>query len=115
MFITSMEELKSAAIKLQDGMQAYWPQFARYETLDLNKLKEQVSAKTWAYNNSVVAFIDEEGDYYVIPCLKNVQRVLLENSYQKAYFYVPFSNWDFPIDLEAQWKALWDTKNSEKD
>ena len=39
MFITSMEELKGAAIKLQDGMQTYWPQFARYETLDLNKLK----------------------------------------------------------------------------
>lgn len=108
--INTMADLKTKAIVVIDGMETFFPQFSKRETLVVSKI--QTNKLTYAYNNSVVAFVDEEGTFYVIPDLKGTQRLLLENGYAKTYFYVPFSNWDIPVAYKEKWEKLWEEKNA---
>ena len=108
--INTMAELKAKALVVTDGMETFFPQFNARETLTISRI--QSNKLTYAYNNSVVAFVDEEGTFYVIPDLKGIQKVLSENGYVKAYFYVPFSNWDYPVVYKEKWENLWKEKNA---
>ena len=110
--IENMATLKKKAIEVTPGMETYFPQFGVGEMLRVTELASDLQMR-FAYNNSVVAFVDEEGTFYVIPDLKGTQRTLEEAGYEKAYFYVPFSNWDYPVAKEKEWKALWKEKNGE--
>lgn len=108
----TIKELKFKAIHVEDGMETCFPQFSKREGLKVSELK--ATPKTFAYNNSVVAFVDEDGWFFVIPNFKGVQKLLIENGYKKAYFYVPFSNWDYPVIGKTYWEKLWEEKNKEK-
>lgn len=108
--INTMAELKAKALVVTDGMETFFPQFNARETLTISGI--QSNKLTYAYNNSVVAFVDEEGTFYVIPDLKGTQKLLSENGYAKAYFYVPFSNWDYPVAYKEKWENLWKEKNA---
>lgn len=48
----------------------------------------------------------------MIPDLKGTQKTLSENGYAKTYFYVPFSNWDYPVVYKEKWENLWKEKNA---
>lgn len=109
--IKTLAELKAKAIIVTDGMQTHFPQFQTTQTLSIKGLNPNAHIRTYAYNNSVVAFVDSEGTFYVIPDLKGTQNVLAENGYLRKYFYVPFSNWDYPVDLKKEWEKLWEEKN----
>lgn len=106
-----MEILKRKAILVHDGMETYFPQFSTREELHISELHPQ--SLTYAYNNSVIAFVDEHNDFYVIPALKDAQKILVNNGYTKNYFYVPFSNWDYPVARKEDWENLWREKNAE--
>lgn len=108
--INSMADLKAKALVVTDGMETFFPQFNVREKLTISGI--QTNKLTYAYNNSVVAFVDEEGTFYVTPDLKGTQKTLSENGYAKAYFYVPFSNWDYPVAHKEQWEKLWEEKNA---
>ena len=108
--VATLDELKKKAILVRNGMETYFPQFACQETLRISNL--HLEPKTYAYNNSVVAFVDEEGNFYVIPDIKGTQKLLIENGYHSAYFYVPFSNWDYPVEHKEYWESLWKEKNN---
>ena len=109
--VCTMEQLKAKALVVTEGMQVYFPQFNKKENLAVSRL--QTHKMTYAYNNSVVAFVDEEGTFRVIPDLKGIQKLLTQSGYVKDYFYVPLSNWDVPVEHEKMWKALWEEKHSE--
>jgi hypothetical protein len=108
MKISNMSELKEKAIVVTEGMETFFPQFAIRKSMIVSEL--QAESLTYAYNNSVVAFVDNEGTFYVIPDLKGTQKVLVEAGYRKAYFYVPFSNWDYPVEYKERWEKLWETR-----
>lgn len=108
--IDTMEQLKDMAIRLNDGMWIYYPQFNQKVDLQINETCQEHSGQ-YAYNNSVVAFV-EDNIMYVIPDIKGVQKTLSENGFPKSYFYVPCSNWDYPIAYEKEWKDLWNIKNT---
>ena len=110
--INTMAELKAKALIVNDGMETFFPQFNVQSTLTISEL--HFTKRTYAYNNSVVAFVDEAGIFYVIPDFKGTQSVLLENGYAKNYFYVPFSNWDYPVAFKEKWEKLWEEKNNAK-
>ena len=112
--IRTLAELKENAIIVTDGMETYFPQFSKKETLKLSGLNPDSHKLAYAYNNGVVAFVDNEGNLYVIPDIKGTQKVLSENGYSKEYFYVPFSNWDYPVAAKEVWEWLWSLKNSKK-
>jgi len=109
--IINLGHLKDLALRVQEGMETYFPQFSCSEKLKVSQIAKET--KTYAYNNSVVAFVDEKGGMYVIPDIKGTQKLLMENGYKKSYFYVPFSNWDYPVAYEEKWKKLWEMKNSQ--
>ena len=106
-----MEAIKAKAIEVVEGMETYFPQFAISEELKISEL--QLEPLTYAYNNSVIAFVTEEKKFFVLPCFKGTEKTLLANGYRKAYFYVPFSNWDFPLRQRGKWERLWKQKNFE--
>jgi len=108
--INTMTELKAKALVVTDGMETFFPQFNAREPLTISEV--QTDKLTYAYNNSVVAFVDEEGTFYVIPDLKGTQKVLSENGFAKTYFFVPFSNWDYPVEYKEKWQNLWNEKNA---
>lgn len=103
-------EIKERAVKVEDKMEVYWPQFSSHEVIDLTALKPEEKKMQYSYNNSVIAFVDENGDMYVIPDI-GIQKVLACEGYSRKFFYVPFSNWDYPVAYEEKWNNLWKEKN----
>ena len=110
--IEALQVVKARALVVTDGMETYFPQFSKREKLQISNL--HIKPKTYAYNNSVVAFVDEDGTLYVTPDIKGTQKALIENGFQKNYFYVPFSNWDYPVEQKDHWEFLWKMKNANK-
>ena len=104
----NINEVKERAVKMEDQMEVYWPQFSSHEVIDLKALKTE--KLTYSYNNSVIAFVDENGEMYVIPDI-GIQKVLSREGYSRKFFYVPFSNWDYPVKYEKKWENLWKEKN----
>ena len=100
----TLEFLKEKAVIVEDGMQTHFPQFGTTETLQISKLT--LEPKTYAYNNGTIAFVDENKTFRVIPNFKDTQKVLIQNGYRKDHFYVPFSNWDYPIAHKEYWESL---------
>ena len=110
--IKSMNELKKKAINVYEGMETRFPQFDVQEKLHVSELNPENNKMRYSYNNGVVAFIDEDGEFWTIPDIRGVQAVLTEAGFKRGYFYVPFSNWDYPVSYENKWKELWKEKNS---
>lgn len=103
-------EIKERAVKVEEQMEVYWPQFSSHEVIDLRALKPEEKKMQYSYNNSVIAFVDENGDMYVIPDI-GVQKTLVSAGYSRKFFYVPFSSWDYPVAYEEKWNNLWKEKN----
>lgn len=112
--IRSMEELKRRAIKIEEGMSVVWPQFNRNYPINMRNFNYEKNRRRYSYNNGVVAFVTPGADVYVIPDIKGTQDVLKSEGYKKAFFYVPFSNWDFPSQQREEWEALWHEKNKSR-
>lgn len=108
----TIQQLKDHAIRVEDQMKVYWPQFSKNEVVDLKALETDDKKMQYSYNNSVIAFVDENGDLYVIPDI-GIQKTLVSAGYSRKFFYVPFSNWDYPVEYEEKWKNLWREKNRE--
>lgn len=113
-YINNMEELKEKAIHVYERMVCDFPHYTvpqrhsiTLENLDLEPL-------TFAYHSSVIGFVDEHKELFVIPNLKGIQKLLIQNGYRKAYFFVPFSDWSYPVIYKEKWRDLWRAKNSEK-
>lgn len=110
--ITTMAELKEKALQVTEGMEVFLPHYNKRENLHLEGIEPEKHCMEYAYKDSVVAFVDEKGRFFAIPDLKGTQKTLGENGYKKGYFYVPFSDWDYPMEHTDKWKALWDEKNA---
>lgn len=107
----TLESLEDMALIVEDGMQTHFPQFGSTETLQISSLN--VKPKTYAYNNGTIAFVDENKTFRVIPNFRDTQKVLIQNGYRKEHFYVPFSNWDYPIAHKEHWESLKEKQKAE--
>lgn len=103
-----LREIKERAIQVKDGMEVFWPQLTKSGQINLKKLHPEKNRGKYAYNNSVIAFVDEEDSLYVIPSLAGVRQGLEAAGYVCDYFYVPFSNWDYPVQEQKKWEDLFD-------
>lgn len=108
--LVDMDFLKEKAVLVYDGMETYFPQFGTQERLHISDLNLQ--SLTYAYNNGIVAFVDEQNNLYVIPAFKGISELLENGGYTKRSFYVPFSNWDYPVELKEYWENLLKEKNN---
>ena len=90
-----------------NGITAFYPLFNETSSRPLNP--DPAWTKRYGWNNGVVAFVTEDGSYYVTPYCVEVAEVLRALGYVDSGIYVPFSNGDVPSDpaLAQQWEGLW--------
>ena len=102
-----MDNLKKRSLRVRDGMQVYYPQFDESNTIIIQPGFTVKYNGCYSINNATVAFVDN-GEVYVTPYTSEVYKTLLENEFRASDFYVPFSNWDIPVDAKAQgfWQGL---------
>lgn len=100
----NVEEIRRNAIEVKDGMMVYWPQEQTTEPLALGEIPFKFEHK-FDMNNGILSFA-LEGTVYVIPEMWGAYATLQSEGFRKSYFYVPFSNGDYPLAYEAQWKKL---------
>lgn len=110
--IMNILEIKERAVKVEKKTEVYWPQFNSYKVINNGELNLNDKKMQYSYCNGVIAFVDENGEMYVIP--DNVIRMALEREgYTRNFFEVPFSNWDCPTKQEKKWNSLWQQRNEE--
>lgn len=89
-----------------NGISSYYP---IYDEVSQHVLEgDPEYARTFGWNNGKVAFITEDGSYYVTPYCFEVAEALRKEGYQDTGLYVPFSNGDIPSDkaLAETWQTL---------
>lgn len=97
-------DLVESSIRIYDGMLVCWPQFNKRDTLSVSELIPKFPG-CYATNNSTVAFIWNDS-FYVAPYTRLAISILKDSGLQNSSFYVPFSNWDYPVNEETLWKKI---------
>lgn len=104
--MTTMCELKAKAIALNAPIKVCWPQRGdKQETLNPDYVANSILEHSYAINNGTIAFVDE-AVLYVIPYFRKAMSILQDNGFIAKNFYVPFSNWDYPVMKKARWEEL---------
>lgn len=102
--IMEMDSLKKLAVRVYSGMIVVFPQFKQEEALNISELTPKFNG-CYAVNNSTVCFCFEN-DVFVTPYTNAVIDSLESAGFRKKYFYVPFSNWDYPKFEQVKWNSL---------
>ncbi len=99
---TSIEDLKKDAVNVYDGMIAVWPQYGKEEKVNFN-----CATFNGAYctNNGTLAMVIDN-TLYVTPSTRAARELLEEEGFEEKYFYVPFSNGDYPVKEQWTWENL---------
>lgn len=100
----TINELMDHSIRITNGMLVCWPQFHKEDTIEVSDLIPKFPGR-FATNNSTVAFI-WENNFYVVPYTGENISILKGTGLTGAYFYVPFSNWDYPVHEKARWDKI---------
>lgn len=101
---TTMDSIKEEAVRIYPGMTAVFPQFSKEDVIDVSRLAPKFNG-CFATNNSTVCFVSDN-EIYVIPYTRSVLHLLCSNGFKEEYFYVPFSNGDYPKSEQFKWDAL---------
>ena len=100
----AVETLVNRSLECYQGMivRRDAPRVEEYP-LDIAELLPKFNG-TFCVNNSTAAFV-LDGKVYVVPYTQTVGKILDEN-FKREYFFVPFSNWDYPKNELQVWKKL---------
>lgn len=102
--IISMDSLKENAIRVFSGMVVAFPQPSKEEFLNVSDLTPRYN-NCYSLNNSTICFVSDN-EVFVTPFTCAALRSLQAASFCQEYFYVPFSNWDFPKAEKSKWDIL---------
>ena len=102
---TTIKELTNDSVRVYAGMVAVYPHFKTEEVINFN-FDAATFNGCYAVNNGTLAFIIN-GELYVTPATRKGYKVLRENNFIQKYFYVPFSNGDYPKEEKCRWEYLW--------
>ncbi|MBQ3353201.1 hypothetical protein IJG89_02560 [Candidatus Saccharibacteria bacterium] len=102
-----LNQLKNRSIHAKPGTRVYWPKEGRIGALDMTQIAAKFSGKC-VYNEfrGTLAYIDEEGNFFVTPFAGYKEAALIKSGYAKEDFYVPFSHGDIPLDSKNKWNQL---------
>ena len=100
----NMDSLKKGVVRVYSGMIAVFPQFSQEEVLNVSELASKFNG-CYAMNNSTVCFVSDN-EVFVTPYTRTAMRTLLSAGFYEKYFYVPFSNGDYPKSEQSKWNAL---------
>ena len=99
-----LKELKERSVEAINGVTV--AMHSRYKIMSRIVMEEILKFNgCYAMNNSTVCFICEDR-IFVTPYTRNVLRILQDAGFREEYFYVPFSNGDFPVNEEIKWAHL---------
>lgn len=102
---SSMESLKKeGSIRVYTGMTVVFPHYSKEETLNICELAPKFNG-CYAMNNSTVCFVCEN-EVFVTPYTRAALRTLRSADFREDYFYVPFSNGDYPKSEQLKWYSL---------
>ena len=102
--IIAMDSLKEGAVRVYSGMIAVFPQFAQENALNISELAPKFNG-CYATNNSTVCFVSDN-EVFVTPYTRIIMRSLRSAGFCEGYFYVPFSNGDYPKTEQFKWNSL---------
>lgn len=102
--IIAMDSLKVDALWVYSGMIAVFPQFAKEESLNVSELESKFNG-CYATNNSTICFVSDN-KVFVTPYTRIAMRSLHFAGFCEKYFYVPFSNGDYPKAEQLKWSSL---------
>lgn len=100
--IATLKENES--IRIYPGMIVVFPQLEQEGTLNASEIKSKFNG-CYAVNNSTICFVSEN-EMFVTPYTKRTIASLHHAGFHEEYFYVPFSNWDYPKNECAKWESL---------
>ena len=100
----TIEELINDSIRVIPGMIAVYPQFSQEEALNISELAPKFN-RCYATNNSTVCFVSDN-EVFVTPYTRVTMRSLHNAGFCEKYFYVPFSNGDYPKSEQFKWNSL---------
>ena len=104
--VTDLMELINRSIAIKARIVSYWPQFKETETVDISEYLSPKFNGMYNTNNSTVCFI-YENIFYVTRYTRSVMRVLADAGFKmNSNLYVPFSNCDYPRDMQLQWEQI---------
>lgn len=96
----TLEQLINDSVQVYTGMIAVWPQYEKEETIDFDIATFN---RSYASNNGILAFVTD-GKLYVTPSTRRAYAAL--SGFSQKYFYVPFSNGDYPKNEQYRWNQL---------
>ena len=98
-----MEALKDDSIKVYYGMNVVSMHLPLDEVLELSLAPK--FNNSYAINNSTICYV-VDGEIYVTPFTRSILSTLARAGFRQEYFYVPFSNGDYPRDERNRWYQL---------
>lgn len=102
--IIGMDSLKEGALKVYSGMLIVFPHLSQEEPLNISELASKFNG-CYAMNNSTICFVSDN-EVFVTPYTRITMRSLHSAGFREKFFYVPFSNGDYPKAELFKWNAL---------
>ena len=100
-----MNTLKENSVRITRGTVACWPQYGnREETVTMEEIRSKFNG-AYSMNNSTICFVMDD-EVFVTPFTREALDKLENAGFTRAYFYVPFSNWDYPKNDKDKWEHL---------
>lgn len=93
-------------VRVYNGMIAVFPNSAKEKALYVSDLASKFN-DCYAMNNSTVCFVSGN-EVFVIPYTRSTMSSLDYAGFHRDYFYVPFSNGDYPKANQTKWNNLWE-------
>lgn len=104
MAINSLNELKEKSLVVYTGMQRICFPSAREESISVDGWKK-IYKNCYSINNRVICYVTDK-KVFVTPYTKTAVEVLETEGFHKKFFYVFFSNGDYPKNEKEKWKNL---------
>lgn len=104
----NLKELENNSISVTSGMEVVYPQLQQEESIDCSWAPKFNGC--YAVNSSTVAFVNN-GELFITPYTRKVIRSLQSEGFREEYFYVPFSNGDYPKWKKTKWDNLRELAN----
>ncbi len=101
-----MKDLKERSIRIPGTITVCWPQHGgdKEETIDMTDVGSKFNG-AYCMNNSTICFVIDH-EVFVTPYTREAMVTIENAGLARKYFYVPFSNWDYPKYEKAKWHNL---------
>ena len=101
----TMDSLKKeGSVRFYPGMIEVSALSFQEENLDLSNLVLRFNG-CYAANNSAICFV-YDNEIFITPYTRSTLCLLLSAGFHRSYFYVPFSNGNYPKFEQSKWNQL---------